>query len=241
MKESASVLIVDDEKSWATSLCELLEPAGFKASYAVGGAEGLRRLITDPPDILLLDLIMGDIDGFEILREIKKRGICIRTIVLSAHPVPYEAAVKSVRLGAKDYLIKDEAAERLLDKVRRVLLLEPRSDPSMEVNSPWIEELLVTAEHLRSQNLELQRRNKRLQERLRWKEIAERFLYLGVATGITYTLFKLGAVRGGTGLFVAVVIVFVLLTFPINRIIHLRTKSPALETDIEASPGGRDE
>ena len=69
----ASVLIVDDEDQIRTLMRTALERAGFQVREAANGKEGLEQVANNPPTVILLDLMMPEMDGFEFVKELKKR------------------------------------------------------------------------------------------------------------------------------------------------------------------------
>ncbi|HBH79466.1 MAG TPA: Fis family transcriptional regulator, partial [Nitrospira sp.] len=68
---SASILIVDDEEGIRTSLRSILEDEGYEVTIAANGLEALKIYGTDPPDLMILDIWMPEMDGLETLRRVK--------------------------------------------------------------------------------------------------------------------------------------------------------------------------
>lgn len=117
-RSSASVLVVDDNADMRAYLVRLLEPH-FTVRTAVNGAEALQQLLTDPPQLILSDLMMPVMDGSELLRRVKQNPATshIPLIFLSAR-AGQEARIDGLEAGADDYLVKPFAAPELLTKVR---------------------------------------------------------------------------------------------------------------------------
>jgi len=101
------VLVVDDDPMGRRLLCALLEREGFRPDSAGDGEEALRMLTEQPYDVLLLDIVMPGIDGFEVLRRIKEDASlrAISVIVVSAIE-DLESVVRCIEMGAEDYLSK---------------------------------------------------------------------------------------------------------------------------------------
>jgi len=104
MNLAPSILVVDDEKNAREGMIELLESFGYVAQGAESGKSALKQIKEDKPDLIITDLRMPEMDGLELLREIKKKGAQIPVIVLTAFGT-IENAVKSMHLGAFHYLI----------------------------------------------------------------------------------------------------------------------------------------
>jgi len=103
------VLIVEDEKVMAELLERKLTKEGYDVSVARDGEEGLKVMKKVKPDLILLDVIMPKMGGFEVMEEMKKdpeiKDIPVIIISNSGQPVELDRAQK---LGAKDWLIKTE-------------------------------------------------------------------------------------------------------------------------------------
>lgn len=102
---SDHILIVDDEKSILSALSGVLEDEGYTISTAENGREALKKIGDDTPSIVLLDIWLPDIDGLEVLKEIRNLYKDIIVIVMSGHGT-IETAVRATKLGAYDYIEK---------------------------------------------------------------------------------------------------------------------------------------
>jgi DNA-binding NtrC family response regulator len=116
----ASVLIVDDHEPHRMLLANYLGALGCACTAASGGNEALERMAGSPFDLVLLDLRMDDLDGMEVLKRARNRGIAPDCIMMSAEGT-ISHAVEAIRLGATDFLVKPFELEQLHDLVRRVL------------------------------------------------------------------------------------------------------------------------
>jgi DNA-binding response OmpR family regulator len=112
---SDDVLIVDDDTSIRTMLAYVFHDEGFEVLEAADGQEALDVLRTEPPALLVLDLMMPDVDGVEVLRRRRAEGLAVgtRILVLTAKTDTRDA-VWCWELGADEYLTKPVDPDRLL-------------------------------------------------------------------------------------------------------------------------------
>jgi two-component system, NtrC family, nitrogen regulation response regulator NtrX len=108
-----TVLIVDDELAIRETMEQILKYDGYSVLKAAGGADALALVDKSEPDIILLDIKMPGMDGFEVLEQLKSRQISSPIIVISGHGT-IETAVEAVKSGAYDYLEKPLDRSRLL-------------------------------------------------------------------------------------------------------------------------------
>lgn len=100
-----SVLIIDDEKHFTEELLEYLQDFGFQAYEAQTGKEGLNILSKHAIDLLILDVMLPDISGLDILKNVRNKHPAIEVIIVSAHG-DMDTVIKAMRLDATDYLRK---------------------------------------------------------------------------------------------------------------------------------------
>jgi len=117
---SASILVVDDEEAIRTSLRSILEDEEYQVAVASSGAEALKVCGTDPPDLMLLDIWMPEMDGLETLRRVKEFVPTMQVMMMSGHG-SIETAVKAVKLGAYDYIEKPLSLESVTLRVKHAL------------------------------------------------------------------------------------------------------------------------
>ena len=115
------ILIIEDEKIMVNLLEKKLTKEGYDVSIAWNGLEGMEKIKEVDPDLILLDIVMPKMDGFEVLERVAKdeemKKIPIVIISNSGQPVDLERAKK---LGVKDWLVKTEFdPKEVLDKVRK--------------------------------------------------------------------------------------------------------------------------
>lgn len=122
----ASVLIVDDDASIRAMLGYVLHDEGYEVREAIDGAEALRELLVDAPDCMVLDLMMPNVDGVQVLRRRQDQQLATRTrvLVLTAKTETQDA-VWCWELGADEYLVKPVDPEQLAREVRLLLARTP--------------------------------------------------------------------------------------------------------------------
>jgi DNA-binding response OmpR family regulator len=119
--ESARILIVDDERD-TLGLIELtLQTAGYKVTTAASGAQALSLLEEDTFDLLLLDVMMPDMTGFQIIETLRGQGISLPPIVFLTAKGREEDVEIGKNLGAVAYLKKPTTRGDLLDTIRDAL------------------------------------------------------------------------------------------------------------------------
>jgi DNA-binding NtrC family response regulator len=114
------VLVIDDEAIIRTSCERTLIPAGYEVELAEGGKEGLEMLEKEEFGLVLLDLKMPDMDGVEVLNNIKSKWPDIKVVMITGYST-VETAVQALRLGAFNYLEKPFTPNSLLTAVKEVL------------------------------------------------------------------------------------------------------------------------
>ncbi len=110
------VLLVDDEEIFARNMSKLLMKRGYEVTVVNGGADAIRALKGQDFDVMVLDLKMPGTDGMGTLKQVKKLGIPVETLILTGHG-SLETALEAVRLGAYDYLTKPCQIEKLVAKI----------------------------------------------------------------------------------------------------------------------------
>jgi len=115
-----SVLIVDDEEELAAVIAERLEFRGIKAQTALDGETALRIIESDPPNIVLLDLMMPGMSGLEILKKINSFKLNIPIILLTGYGSK-EMTLEGMNLGAFDYIMKPCDFDVLVTKIQEAL------------------------------------------------------------------------------------------------------------------------
>ena len=111
------VLIVDDERSIVDILRYNLEKDGTRVVCAYDGAEGLRLARSEDPDVILLDVMLPEMDGFEVCRTLRAEGNNVPIIMITAREEETDK-VFGLELGADDYITKPFSMRELIARVR---------------------------------------------------------------------------------------------------------------------------
>jgi len=114
------VLIVDDEDAVRSSLKMIFEYAGYDVLLAANGPVGMKLAEQEAPDLVFLDIKMPQMDGLEVLKQLKERDGSTPVVILSGHGT-VKAAVEAVKLGAFDFIEKPPESERILIAARNAL------------------------------------------------------------------------------------------------------------------------
>jgi two-component system response regulator AtoC len=114
---TAHVLVADDEPLIRQSIRGVLGQEGYEVVLAASGAEAWARFHEDRPDIVVLDLVLGDADGIDLLRRIRAEAPDTKVVLMSAHG-SIESAVTAMKLGAYDFIKKPFELEEIVAAVR---------------------------------------------------------------------------------------------------------------------------
>ena len=114
------ILIVDDELEMVRGLEDNLRFEGYQIASATNGEDGLALALSDAPDLLLLDAMMPRLSGWDVCRELRRRGVDVPIIMLTARGAEVDR-VRGLELGADDYVTKPFSLRELLARVRAVL------------------------------------------------------------------------------------------------------------------------
>jgi DNA-binding response OmpR family regulator len=116
----ARIVIVEDEPDLAMGLRDNLEFEGHEVAHGPDGQTGLRLVKERPTDLVLLDIVLPDIDGFEVCRRLRTAGYTMPIVILSARGQEIDK-VRGLELGADDYVTKPFSLRELLARVHAAL------------------------------------------------------------------------------------------------------------------------
>jgi len=119
VEQKRKVLIVDDDKDIVTIVSTILSGRGWDIKAAYNGREALEAVTSSKPDIILLDIMMPEMNGIEVLKRIKKIDINARIIMITAFG-DVESYLDSMELGAYEYINKPFETDELLEMIDRV-------------------------------------------------------------------------------------------------------------------------
>lgn len=151
------LLLVEDDSLLAEGVVSALKRAGFAVNWLASGKAACTYLVAEPPDILLLDLGLPDMDGLDILKIVRQKKLRTQVLILTARDSTTDK-VAGLDLGADDYLTKPFAVDELLARLR---VLERRLGNASSSIISLHEVALNTAQHqvsLAGEPLNLSRR-----------------------------------------------------------------------------------
>jgi DNA-binding response OmpR family regulator len=117
------VLVVDDEPEILKMVAKIMEARGHRVTLARDGQEALDAVVRDRPDVMILDLNLPKMDGFEVCKQLKTDPgtKAIPIVMLTAAYVSVEDATRGVGVGADEYVVKPFLREVLVHNVERLL------------------------------------------------------------------------------------------------------------------------
>jgi predicted nucleotide-binding protein/FixJ family two-component response regulator len=141
------LLIVEDDTAIAKLLLILVtEVGGYVARVAHDGGDAIEEAVRWQPDVILLDVTLPVLNGFDVLEELKRRRVTTRVIMCSAQYTRVEDAVRAIRAGACDYLIKPVDHAELLGRLKRCLLLDSALNLHVSEQAPFVQALVERQE-----------------------------------------------------------------------------------------------
>jgi len=115
-----TILVVEDERDLAKGLKANLEVEGYEVDVAHTGRDGLRIAATNPPALVLLDLMLPDLEGYDVLAQMRRDGLTMPVLILTARGEEVDK-VRGFRLGADDYVTKPFGVMELLVRIEALL------------------------------------------------------------------------------------------------------------------------
>ena len=138
----AKVLIVEDDRIIAEGMARHLSSAGFDPVVVGRGEQGLARLRFERPDVVVLDLMLPERDGWSVIEEARSEGIATPIVVVSARGTEHDR-VHALEIGADDYLVKPFSMKELVARVRAASRRASRRDDAPRGEPIDIEELHI--------------------------------------------------------------------------------------------------
>jgi two-component system OmpR family response regulator len=138
------VLVVDDEPNIRELVQVALKFHGCSVTAGASGSEALARAATDQPDLIVLDVMLPDIDGFEVCRRLRAQANDVPVIFLTARDTTSDT-VTGLALGGDDYITKPFSVEALVARVRAVLRRATRQGKANEADGPAAESPVLRA------------------------------------------------------------------------------------------------
>ena len=129
------ILVVEDEPSIAEVVSLYLKRAGYRVSHAREGRAAMGMMERQMPDLLVLDIMLPEVDGFELARWVRERGDT-PIIMLTARRDEFDR-IRGLEMGADDYVVKPFSPQELVSRVRAVLR-RARRDPEDEAAKPLV-------------------------------------------------------------------------------------------------------
>ncbi len=128
--EKPTILLVEDDLSILTGLSMSLRYEGFEVLQAQDGRAALQKALDEEPDLIVLDVMMPVMNGFEVLEELRSRGSATPVVMLSAKSLEPDK-IMGLNLGADDYVVKPFGLQELLARIRAVLRRRYREEEPM--------------------------------------------------------------------------------------------------------------
>lgn len=126
------VLIIDDDEELCSLMTEFLSTHGYAVRTAADGAKGVEMALSTTPDVIILDVMMPRLNGFDVLRHLRRQSQ-VPVLMLSARTAP-EDRIQGLNVGADDYLQKPFVVGELLARIRAILRRrQPESRGTLQV------------------------------------------------------------------------------------------------------------
>ena len=126
-----TIIVVEDDRNIARGLEKNLRFEGFSVQVAEDGERGLELVVDKKPDLVLLDVMLPKMNGFEVLREVRRLGLEIPVLMLTAKAEELDK-IRGLDMGADDYITKPFSLSELMARIRAVLRRKRRFEKKIE-------------------------------------------------------------------------------------------------------------
>ena len=134
------ILVVEDDLSILAGLSMNLKFDGYDVLQAQDGRTGLKRALDDRPDLIVLDLMLPHMNGYEVIKQLRERGNRVPVVVLSAKGTESDK-ILGLDLGADDYVVKPFGLQELLARIKAVLRRRYGSAPVVQFGDSVVVDL----------------------------------------------------------------------------------------------------
>ncbi|MED1861923.1 response regulator transcription factor [Fictibacillus nanhaiensis] len=159
---SQKLLVVEDEISISTLLQFNLEQAGFQVVTAMDGKSGLEKAESEEPNLIILDLMLPEMDGIEVCKELRLRKLNIPILMLTAKDDEFDK-VLGLELGADDYMTKPFSPREVVARVKAILRRSSSANTDSEKKKEEVEHLKIGEVDIYPENYEAYFREKALE------------------------------------------------------------------------------
>ncbi|MFZ5517399.1 MAG: response regulator [Candidatus Zhuqueibacterota bacterium] len=232
------ILIVDDEPDISTLLKRYFEKTGYDVSTAIDGREAVEIAAKVNPDLVLLDIQLPVLDGFEVLEEFKKRGVETRVVMFSGYFKDRDTAIRCIRNGACDFITKPVDIKELSNKIKKYILVEKTINLQIADTTPVVDKLIGRTEYLETEVDRLEAENACLRKKDFRKEVISKAIYIALSVISVYSLSKTNVLEGGISVGLIFVLLFLFLMIPMDRIQRVSAQISKLKTQITMKSEG---
>jgi DNA-binding response OmpR family regulator len=125
MPDRKQILVIEDDASIRRGIVDALEFEGYVTREAGSASAGLKQALLAPCDLVLLDLVLPEMDGLDVLAEVRRTHATLPVIIMTARGEENDR-IRGLRLGADDYVVKPFSVKELLARVEAVLRRSPQ-------------------------------------------------------------------------------------------------------------------
>lgn len=229
------ILLVEDRQSVLVVLEDGLVRGGFDVSVASDGAEAVRMVESILPDLVLLDIRLPVLNGFEVLEELKRREVKTRVIMYSSHDNGVETAVRCIRGGACDFIAKYPIdIDETVDKIRKCLLLDTTMNFRVFGGPPVVEKLIGEIQGVEAKRKALESENSQLRGRVVKGELIAKTCSVLLSFLVVLGLYGFGIAENSLVLSVLFFLLVPVLLIPTSKIRSVAAQYKKFKARIDA-------